>query len=142
MENQITLRAEVAAHNQECRRQGLKSKIHALTSQHEANIAEKVGSLFGSPLNASLSPRPIAQHGGQRQLYLSGGWPSGCLTFVGMFQGFRLYSLWMQCLRINTWSGLNNSIWVVSTYSKDVEYPFVLIPGICGHQTRRARYLV
>lgn len=42
LENQITLRAEVAAHNQEYRRQGLKSKIHALTSQHEANIAEKV----------------------------------------------------------------------------------------------------
>lgn len=55
---QITLKAEVAAHNQEHRRQVLKSKIHGLTSQHEANIAEKVRhkSLFGSPFKCDLVP--------------------------------------------------------------------------------------
>lgn len=42
VEKQIALKAEVATHNQEQRRHGLKRKMDSLASQHKASIAEKV----------------------------------------------------------------------------------------------------
>lgn len=42
LENQLTPKVDVATQNQEARRQGLKSRIHAMVSQHEAEIAEEV----------------------------------------------------------------------------------------------------
>lgn len=60
MEKQIALKAEVAAHNQEQRRHGLKRKMDSLASQHKASIAEKVrrslSLLSVSPFRCDLVP--------------------------------------------------------------------------------------
>lgn len=73
VEKQIALKAEVAAHNQERRRHGLKRKMDSLASQHKASIAEKVRRSLSffvvSQSVPTLYPRPSTQIGGQRELH-------------------------------------------------------------------------